>query len=380
MRNHTLKIMALLLALVVILPQTNGHLNAQGHEAMNTEQQTLISTNLLINGDMDQLGFYPRPTNHYVARMWYEWWTNYTAIPEYIDGGIPEHNQCYPPVSGLCHGTNTNNSSQGYIRMGAKFGAGIYQPVSSTIPCTFYRFEMWNRNDSNDYQPRVGIEPTGWVLTQLGNSLPNNCPPDGLSRCPDPYMPLSGFPNTMVWGPIINQAAYTWALKSVEAEALATSISVWAYTAPDTSGSQSTYWDYGSLVQIPYPNNRLPEPASWTPTSLIGDLSATTTTTSLSLNWTTSVPAMSQVWYTITPPQPPVTPTVLTYTAYLPIVSKAPVFNLSTTPNLTPATQHQATITGLNPGDTVTFVILARRLQDGQCITEAAEINVILIK
>jgi len=337
----------------------------------------LLNSGQLINGDFDQLAFYPRPTNHYVAGMWFEWWGNFLTIPEFIDGGVPHHNICYPvPADGICHNkaTGVYNSSQGYIRYGATYIAGIYQPVYGVTPCTLYTFEIYNRNDAWNYRPKVGIDPTGWQLTVPGNSPPNNCPPDGKSPCPDPY--VGAFPATMRWSQEYNHPPYTWAPLSVTVEAAATTISVWTYSAPEVAGSQSTYWDAGTLTQVPFPDGKLPAPSTWTPSGFIYDVVTTKGANSLTINWKTTGPASTQVLYEIVPYvyTPPVSSTLLIgNTIYLPLVAKAPnpsQFTQYTTLNTTPVTTHSAVITGIQPGDTVIFTPLSRRPRNAVCTTE----------
>jgi hypothetical protein len=330
-----------------------------------------LASNLLINGDMDQLAFYPRPTNHYVAGQWLQWWANYTAIPEYIDGGHPYHNECYPRAENtLCHdrAAGVNNSSQGYIRWGAPFDAGIYQPVQGTTPCLLYTFEIYNRNDAAYYHPQVAIDPTGWVITTPGNSLPNNCPPDGVTRCPDPY--ISAFPSTTVWSAEGTHPAYVWAPISVTVEALAETVSVWTRARPDIGGSMSTYWDYGSLTYTPFPENLLPQPPSPNPTGYIQNLASSFDGSNLTITWTTPTPASTQVLYTVE--SAPISPTVpMTHTTYLPLVAATPVERKADL-DPTPVLHHTYTISGLKNGDMVTFVALSRRVGEGACVTETS--------
>lgn len=342
-------------------------------EAVELQSQAVTGDNQLINGDFDQLAFYWRPTNHYVAGMWYEWWGNNSTIPEYIDGGIPNHDECYPkPVDGRCHNPDTGvyNSSQGYIRWGAPFVAGIYQPVHNVVPCTLYTFEIWNRNDGDTYGAKVGIDPTGWVITRLGNSGPNNCPPDGASRCPDPYIGDDhGFPSTIAWSAPSYHAAFTWVPISLTMEAAADAISVWTYAAPpEEAVSQSTYWDYGSLVQVPFPEQKLPQPASWTPTGYIGNVLTTFITPTLTIEWTTQTPASTQIIYNVY--SKPISPTgQLTHTVYLPAISQ-PERGPFLDP--TPTQEHRVTISGLRSGDEVEFVLLSRRSLGESCATETS--------
>ncbi len=324
----------------------------------NRPRAVLQGENLLVNGDMDQLAFYWRPTNHYVAGQWFEWWADRFHIPEYIDGGIPFHDVCYPPPPEGKSCADVNNHSQGYIRWGDPFAAGIYQPVHGTIPCVLYKFEIYNRNDSDNYHPRVGIDPTGWVITRLGNSPPDNCPPDGRSRCPDPYVGDDhGFPPTIIWSEERDHAPFTWAPISLTVEALATTISVWTHAGPDSGVSHSAYWDNGSVVQVPFPDGRLPAPESWTPSGFIQDVRVAALGDAI-VTWKTGGPASTQVWYEITPAG--ATP-------------GAPTYPRATSLDVTPATTHRAVINDLRAGETLSLVALSRRLDGGRCVTEVSE-------
>lgn len=371
----------ILLLLLLIPPSTGATYAPEGPvqpQSPTFEMLQQLNSGQLVNGDFDLGVFYWRPTNHYVAWPWFEWWGNFMTIPEFIDGGHPHHNVCYPvPLAGqscFVNTTGTENHSQGYIRYGATYIAGIYQPVSGVTPCTLYKFEMYNRNDAWNYHPKVGIDPTGWQITNLGNSGPDNCPPDGQSRCPDPY--IGAFPGTMIWSPEFDHAPYTWARGSVTAEAVGDTISVWTYAAPEVAGSMSTYWDAGTLTQVPFPNGKLPNPGTWTPSGFVYDVSAVTGTTTLTITWKTQAPASTQVRYEIVPYQPPISSTILislSERTYLPIVAKGPNptnFTRYTVLNTAPTTQHQAVITGIQPNDTVMFVPLSRRPLNTACTTE----------
>jgi hypothetical protein len=371
---HTLKkALAVGGILLLLLIVTGAHL-AQGGEGDEEPigAAEVTATNLLSNPTLDTGGYYFRPPNHFVAGMWYEWfWTS--AIPEFIDGGHPYHNQCYPvPTSGTC--ASNSNHSQGYIRWGDAFIAGMYQPVTVT-PCAMYRFEAYNRNDTNHYHPKVGIDPTGWVLPAYvppdGDSLEWNCPPDGHTKCPNPGVDtLSELPATLIWGPTFDHAAYTWAKGSVEAEARASKISVWTYTAPAVSGSMSSYWDYLSLTQVAFPNDRLPTPSSWN-SSFVTGVTSTTGTSTLTVQWNTSSAASTQVWYNHFTPTLPISISASSvYTTYFPVVYASAAPPYATTLNTAPVLAHTAVITGLTDGEIVTFVVLSRRLSGGSCVTE----------
>jgi hypothetical protein len=325
--------------------------------------------NLLINGDMDdpQHRFYWRPTNHYVAGMWFEWWVG-SRVPEYIDGGIPYHNVCYPPPPRRhCYDYDLNyfNLSQGYIRWGGPYIAGIYQPVFDVTPCTLYKFTAYNRNDGSDYHPKVGIDTTGWQLPIPDwDNPPNNCPPTGRSKCPDPQLnSVDDFPSTMVWSPEFDHQAYKWAAGVVTAEAAATTISVWTYAAPEgSSPSLSTYWDAASLVQVPFPDQRLPAPNSSEASAFIQNLATRSVLDELTISWTTPEPASTQLWYDVVPfgevPAP-----------------FDPQHVLTTPLDTTPKTRHTVVLEGLRTGDRVRFVALSRRSTGGQCVTESSGLS-----
>ena len=340
---------------------------------------------LLRNGHFDIGGFYWRPPNHFVASGWFEWWAG-PNLPEFLDGGIVYHNICYPlptDPSGLC--TKDKNHSQGYIRWGGPYIAGVYQPVSVTA-CAIYRFEAYNRNDADNYHPKVGIDPTGWRLpVQPGSDPLMNCPPDGMSKCPKPILDSpNDFPSTMVWSPEFDHPGMTWASQSVAAEAVSTTISVWTYVAPDEAGipSRSTYWDYASLVQVApetlLPDKRIPEPD--------GKLSTPTYTSTLTtalIRWTTSQPAFSQVYYKqgLAPTVSPCPPgsACLVHSIYLPIVGRGPAqvgeFSFKTVPTLTPASNQSVMLTGLEPDTTYDYVVVSRWLENGACNSSASAIG-----
>jgi len=330
--------------------------------------QATSATNLLANGNMDDLNipFYWRPPNHYVAGMWYEWFGTW-AIPEFLDGGIKYHNVCYPPPpAGKICVDDMHNSSQGYIRWGAPYVAGIYQPVPA-VPCAVYQFEAYNANDFTSAHPKVGIDPTGQVLPPYippdGDRLPLNCPPDGYSKCPNPGIDsLSELPPNIVWSPELEHTG--WAAISVTAEARSTTISVWTYVAPDNVGvpSRSTYWDNASLIQVQSASSRLltgtlPAPSP----SFITGATSSTTAIRTNLSWQTSQPAIAQVLYhwvgdaamTVVPP--PVT-SVSDFESFTSVESAA-------------TTAHSVRLANLRPSSIYDYAILARRVVGSACQT-----------
>jgi hypothetical protein len=320
--------------------------------------QGTAATSLLANGSFDQGGFYWRPTNHFVADQWYEWWAG-GQMPEYIDGGSPYHNACYPapPPGGLC--SATNNHSQGYIRWGIPFIAGIYQPVPATA-CTYYQFTAYNRNDEPNYHPKVGIEPRGFQLPINGGNPPNNCPPTGGSSCPNPNLnSVSDFPATMVWSPEFDHG-YFWQAASVTAEALSSTISVWTYTAPDSTGgpSRSAYWDEASLVQVPPPSGILNTTAILPAADgKITNVTTSTTAIRANLAWQTTKPAVTQVLYHyVSDPAQPITHSLAAFELHTPVDSTA-------------STSHSARLANLRPQSAYDYAILSRKLEGNNCQT-----------
>ncbi|MBN1889203.1 MAG: hypothetical protein JW850_14515 [Thermoflexales bacterium] len=328
------------------------------------------SANLLINGDFDNpnYSFYWRPTNHYVGGMWYEWFVAAPyRIPEFIDGGGPHHNVCYPQPEGLCENVEPGgNHSQGYILMAASFTAGVYQPVSVT-PCMYYTFEGYNRNDTEYYRPKIGIDPTGQVLPPYippdGDSLPKNCPPDGQSKCPNPGIAdASQLPSGIIWSPEFDHAAYTWAGISVTVEALSSTVSVWTYAAPEGGGSQSAYWDKLSLVQSPTPNGLLaPSGALPAPDGGITDVTSGTLLGTAVLKWNTSHLALSQLLYHYVGPA--------SSTSLPPLATDTSQFEGRTSINANLSTSHSVTLRDLSIGAVYDIALLSRRWMGNQCQT-----------
>lgn len=341
-------------------------------------------SNLLINGDMDGAGgqypFYWRPTNHYVAGMWYEWfWTS--AIPEYIDGGSPYHNECYPSPPGGKTCSDLDNHSQGYIRWGGGYVAGIYQPVAVT-PCVNYRFEIYHKNQPDPgYISKVGIDPTGQILPPYPpeelDDYPDNCPPDYHSECPDPGLDsLDEFPPHIIWSPEAYNV-WNWQPLSLTAEAASNTITVWTYTDARNvqTPPKSTYWDYASLVEVPFPDGRLPSPSA-SPSGFITNVVTQTVLDFLIVEWDTLAPASSQVWYRLITSTTPVSPTgPYSYSVYLPIVVRTTIpsageYPFATSLDTTPKTHHRVAIPHVREGDQIELVVLSRHPSGTVCQTE----------
>jgi hypothetical protein len=337
-------------------------------------------TNLLVNGDMDGAGglypFYWRPTNHFVAGMWYEWfWTG--AIPEFIDGGHPYHNVCYPPPTNPLNSCELDdNHSQGYIVWGGNYAAGIYQPVSVT-PCAYYRFDIYNADQDPNYYTRVGIDPTGQGLPPHDErdraDYPKNCPPDYHSECPNPGLDsLAELPPHIVWSPEYNIPG--WHPETVSAEAVSTTITVWTYAAPQVEiAAKSTYWDYAFLAEASFPDNRFPPPVSAIPSGFVTNVFTSTVLDFLVIEWDTPEPASTQVWYRFITATMPITHTGA-FTIYIPLVIRQTLsdYPFATIVDTTPITHHRTVIHDLNEGDQIEFIALSRRPVTTTCTTEMA--------
>jgi len=231
---------------------------------------------------------------------------------------------------------------------------------------TFYRFEAYNRNDADNYHPKVGIDPTGWSLPVLPGSDPlMNCPPDGVSKCPKPTLNSpSDFPSTMVWSPEFDHPGMTWASQSVAAEAVSTTISVWTYVAPDEAGipSRSTYWDYASLVQVPAPSGRIISYGTFpAPDGAIQNVVSTTTAMRANLTWQTTLPAVTQVLYHYAGDA--------TSTMLLPVPDASAGYEFSTTVDYASSTSHSVRLPNLRPQSAYDYAILSRRVVSQTCQT-----------
>lgn len=302
--------------------------------------------NLLVNGDFDQLSFYWRSPNHFVAGGWIRWWIHGTVLPEFDDARASR-----PWYDG--------GHSQVYFKWGDTYEAGIYQVVSGLTPCVPYRLTMWARNHSLEGvlpHAKIGLDPEGTQLT----------PSD------DDCAVKTGLPPKTVWSRE-QTALFQWEELSVEAEPLGNRLTAILYAHPEPPNDGRTYyfdtiWDAGRLITATL--LQLPAPASWTPSGFITNIVTSTVLNNLVVEWDTQSTAASQVWYTIVPPPgPPVSPTGV-YTVYLPLVMRFPTYDRFTSVAI--GTHHRAVIGGLQDGQTVRFVVATRRLKEGNCVTEVS--------
>ncbi len=305
--------------------------------------QHVQADNLLVNGSMEE-GFYWKYPNHYVANGWLRWIEG-SSIPEYDD--VRE----WRPYR------YDGNHAQVYFKWGASYTAGIYQRVP-VRPCTFYQFSMYGRNHSDaglDHHARIGIDPLGRQYNTANNPF------------------VSSLPSDTVWSSE-QTFFYTWGLHTVTAESRSDHVTVVTYVSPDHCYTPyDTFWDAGTLVEVPLPPGRLPDPPSWDPDGLITEVVSYTQSGQLVIEWETTEPALTQVWYRVITPTLPITSTgtgsLLLPTVYLPLVTNWRSLDLYTPVDQTGGTHHRAVIQWLEEGQNIRFVILARHLVSDTCRT-----------
>jgi hypothetical protein len=308
--------------------------------------------NYLVNGSMEE-GFYWKYPNHFVANGWKRWWIDGTVLPEYDDT-----RKTRPHFDG--------SHAQTYFKWGNAYEAGIYQVVSGLMPCMSYRLTMWSRNHSLEGalpHARIGLDPEGRELT-----------PDGAVK--------TGLPATAVWSPE-QTSLFVWEELTVEAEPTQDRLTVILYAAPRPGDSRThyydTFWDAGRLVAAPFPNDRLPEPDSWGTSGFVSNVDIQMGAGNLVIEWDTLEPAPTQIWYDVIAPTTPITPggtLLISSTIYLPSVMSQLLrppdreYNFATPLDTSPVTHHRATISSLEEGERVSFIILSRRRTGTACTTE----------
>ena len=146
--------------------------------------------------------------------------------------------------------THSGDLAQQYFHSFGNFQAGVYQVVQKVTPGALLRLQMWGftwscdneskgncgNNTSGDPSPmhlRIGIDPTGGT---------------------DPFSP------NIVWSAEVN-AWDTWTLLQIEATAVNSTITVFAYSYPDyRSQDNNVYLDDASLVEVAPPATNTPVP------------------------------------------------------------------------------------------------------------------------
>jgi hypothetical protein len=371
---------AIVLVLVVVLALGALRLvNAQGEQPPTGQSVTATSgPNLLANPGFGDAGFYFRWPNSLVADYWYRYWYDDHDIPEFIDGGSVYHNACYPPPAPGQMCRDTSNNSQGYIRYGGSYIAGVWQPVRVTA-CMDYEFQGYVRTDSTGYHPKVGINQGGWTPPERpgdysctsGEAPAMLCYKEGFKS---EYL----IPDSTVWSGDINNPAYAWTPVTVTAEALSTTITVWTNVAPE-GGSQSTYWDYMSLYQVPRQTPLAPNGLVLVPDLSLNPTVVTGTTTA-QIQWTTSQPAFSQVFYRLHSTSTVSITSSLTPTVYLPFVVRSGYvsvddFAYHTEPTSAMATSHSFSLSGLEAGQTYDYMVALRGFNGSTCVTTGSMIG-----
>ena len=310
---------------------------------------------LLVNGNFDQIPFYWRYPNHFIAGGWARWWTEESpTIPEYDD--VRPYSP--PPYEG--------NHAQVYFKWGFPYEAGIYQVVSGLTLCVPYRLTMWTRNDApRRFLPhaRIGLDPHGSQLTTRAPRGPED--EDSVVR--------GGMPPLTVWSPE-QTTAFQWEELSVEAEPLEDRLTVILYARPEPlEGGEyyfTTFWDAGRLITSTYPGGRLPAPDSWTPSGFITNVVTATVLNMLIIEWETLSPASTQVGYDLYSPISPTVPATLPHSVYLPLILRSPYPQYATPLDLTPVTYHRVVLSDLEDGQTVRFYIFSRHPLTDACVTE----------
>ena len=320
--------------------------------------------NVLVNGDFEvedpaTHGFIWFPPNHFLALNWYRWWVNMpaanTMIPEYDD--MRPGTLRWPPYSG--------RHAQVYFKWGANYQAGIYQVVENLTPCVPYEFSMYVNSHGNAGtvpHTRIGLDPQGTQITRdhvyndlIGGQMP----------------PLTAWSAEQT-------ILTTWERLATTAEPLGTRLTAITYANPSYTGDQDawydTWWDNGALVQVGFPNGKLPEPASWnSPYIEPASVQSAFSGDNLLLSWNTTVPASTQAWYQTMHSTAPITTTApMSHTMFLPLIMRADIWH-ATALNPTPTTNHSVSIPGmqsLQSGDKVIVRLLSRRPATDACVTE----------
>lgn len=309
-------------------------------DSATAQQANALTTNLLVNGNFDELPFYWAYPNHFIPGGWDRWWIHGSVLPEFDDikGG-----RQYIRVDG--------EHALVYFKWGDTYTAGVFQVVNGLTPCRPYQLTMYARTHSLAGalpHARIGLDPVGAQLT-----------PDGAVHDQTPL-------NRTIWSPE-QTALFTWEELSVTAEPLGSSLTAILYASPQPGSGQvhyfDTFWDAGKLVMLNF-SNGLPEPAQWSSAPHITGIATSTSATTATINWQTTIPALTEIRYEVI--RQPLPPAEYDYRYFLPLVSmyRAPEVNY------TPGQTHSKTLTGLQSGDVVRFWVLARMPVSAACVTE----------
>ncbi len=309
--------------------------------------------NVLLNPGFEDGSFIWYYPNYYVAADWNHWWIHGTDIPEFTDAGWGRS-----PYEG--------NHAQIYHSLNKQYTAGIYQKVEHLTPCRPYELTMHTKTHADTWvrpHSRIGLDPYASNFATSGGAVKNGLPP------------------ATIWSRE-QTALFAWERLSVRAEPIGDKLTAILYAAPrPASAYYETYWDSGALVPSTYESGRLPEPT--TSSDFIHDINVVTDTTAITISWhTTEPPAATQVWYNIFTSPSPVTSTIpMTHTAYLPLISRSEEpFTRATGISFMRSKEHQVLLNGLEPGQGIRFIIVARRLNEDVCETVRSERWIALTK
>jgi hypothetical protein len=336
-----------------------------GDKAYLSQSKT-VAGDLLTNGNMDQMGFYWRPPNHWIAGAWFEWFsTQPFNFPEFNDGYERGFYHTFP-------------SSQRLQLWANDYAGGLMQSLHVT-PCMYYQFEVYGQSRPGSINPppvavashmKVGIEPFGWMS---GRPIEDY----------DPGLEPDQFPSTVVWSP---EATHNFAFApyTVTAEALSDTLTVIMYSYPEIDieggvGWNDTIWDTASLVQVARPSGTLLDGADFPePDRFITTITATVVPGQAVVEWETAGEAFSQLLYRVGNKTHPISATtLLIHSVYFPFMAYdlIPESMRATPPDYTPARRHRVVIPWLPQDYSLTFVALSRRLGEGACITSASPLT-----
>jgi hypothetical protein len=271
----------------------------------------------------------------------------------YLDGTVP----ILTWASDSEQAASTDKAIKSRAHWDGKYHAGVYQIIPNATPCLTYQFQMYGRAKPGDgdivHGLQVGIDRVGYYPSDVA---------------------VHNFPNTTVWGTSHPEYTSGYGLLSVTAEAWGDTIT--AFTYADIDGGE-VLWDTGSFQEI-VPSDLISDPdnppgntngvINYLPPPVVGSTSAT-------VNWNTTVNASSQVYYRlISTSSTPISSTgTLSYTTYLPLVSKSPAPWRATTLDTTPTDSHTVYVSNLLSGSTYEYVVASRGYWSGGCVTWATE-------
>ncbi len=331
-----------------------------GKEALALPSER-VPGDLLINGNMDEQGFYWRYPNHWIAGSWFEWFSTAERIPEFDDG---HRRNIY----------HTAPSSQRLQLWGATYAGGLMQSAA-VEPCHYYRFRAYGESRPGSDNPppvpvdshmKVGIEPYGWMS---GRDITKYKP--GLEP--------KDFPNTVVWSPEFT-SDFKFTPYEVTVEALAQTITVIMFAYPEVNWDggvlwNDAIWDSASLVEVPPPSDTLVEGSDLPePDGFIDNLQVQTFPGMAIVEWDTAVPASSQVFYRVFATTEPIS---ASNKAYLPLVvngsATPPPLDQYSPVDMTSVYHHRVVLTGLPAKYYLDVVALSRRLDGLACMTSASD-------